>query len=578
MTLSRTLRLHLPVLVLAAMTPLLALRFGGYHVRTFGWVSLALVLWACVQAARGRASAPRSIAGAATFGLVALTVWSGASIAWADSSRHDAWVETARTAGYAAALLLGGTLLANARSFARYATLSGIAIALVGIVTLVRIITATAPLKSFVAGRLDWPIGYAPALAALYLIGMLLLLGVACATERTWYAGRAPGQVALGGIALAGAGVCAALAYAGQTRGTLPALLVAVVAALVVTPFRLAWFLRFLTIALGIVAVRGPLGALFQTQFALRQAPFTKGADADQLLLTAQDAATHAAFVIVGLAVALGLVGAALVPLGIWLADAYARVTGRVGRRALLATVVLVTALVATLGLAASHRSPTSWAKSQYDSCVHPVEAPNDPGSSVSHFANSGTGRCDYYRVALVAFRAHPLLGLGAGNFRGEYVRERTTEEEPRQAHSLPLALLAELGLVGAALGALVLGAVLVATSRFVRSGPARDPAFAGAIAAMAYWVAHASIDWLWQVPAVSLVPVVLAGGLVACVSPGQQRVKAAVAGPIAVGVVLVSLALVLPVTLADAKLRSARDPHLQEQHPKQALEAAVDA
>ncbi|MCW2974237.1 MAG: hypothetical protein JWN72_2510, partial [Thermoleophilia bacterium] len=44
------------------------------------------------------------------------------------------------------------------------------------------------------------------------------------------------------------------------------------------------------------------------------------------------------------------------------------------------------------------------------------------------------------------------------------------------------------------------------------------------------------------------------------------------------VGVVLVALALVLPVTLADAKLRRARDPQLQEQHPKQALAAAVDA
>ncbi|MBC7461232.1 MAG: hypothetical protein H7287_07710, partial [Thermoleophilia bacterium] len=277
MTISRALRLHLPVLVLAAIAPLLALKFGGYHVRTFGWVTLVLVLWASVQAARGRASAPRSVAGAATFGLITLTVWSGASIAWADFSRHDAWVETTRTAGYAAAFLLGGTLLANARSFARFATLSGFGIALIGLVTLVRIITATAPLKSFVAGRLDWPIGYAPALAALYLIGMLLLLGAACACERAWQATRSNAQVALGGLALSGAGVCAALAYTGQTRGTLPALLVAVVVALVVTPFRLAWLLRFATIALAIVVVHGPLGALFHTQFELRQAPFTRG-------------------------------------------------------------------------------------------------------------------------------------------------------------------------------------------------------------------------------------------------------------------------------------------------------------
>ncbi|MBC7461618.1 MAG: hypothetical protein H7287_09685 [Thermoleophilia bacterium] len=75
-----------------------------------------------------------------------------------------------------------------------------------------------------------------------------------------------------------------------------------------------------------------------------------------------------------------------------------------------------------------------------------------------------------------------------------------------------------------------------------------------------------------------TLAPVVLAGGLVACVSPGQQRVRAADAGPVAAGAVLVALALVLPVTLADAKLRRARDPQLQEDHPRQSIQAAQDA
>ncbi|MCW2949873.1 MAG: hypothetical protein JWN41_886, partial [Thermoleophilia bacterium] len=130
-TIDRMLRLHLPVVALALAAPWLALQYGGYHVRTFGWVALVLIFWACVQAARGRASAPRSVAGLATLAFIALAIWSSASISWADFARHDAWVESVRTAAYAAAFLLGGTLLANARSFARFATLSGFGIALV---------------------------------------------------------------------------------------------------------------------------------------------------------------------------------------------------------------------------------------------------------------------------------------------------------------------------------------------------------------------------------------------------------------------------------------------------------------
>jgi hypothetical protein len=202
----------------------------------------------------------------------------------------------------------------------------------------------------------------------------------------------------------------------------------------------------------------------------------------------------------------------------------------------------------------------------------------NDPGTGTSYFANSGTGRCDYYRVALESSAERPLRGLGAGNFRGEYVRERETAEEPRVVHSLPLQLLAELGIVGFALGATVLGCVGWAAWRFIRSGDARDATFAGAIGALGYWLAHASIDWLWQLPAVSLPALALAGGLVACVSPAQRHVRTAVAAPIAAGLMLATIALVLPITMADLRLREARDPALQKRDPKAALAAARDA
>lgn len=571
---------HLPVLVLAAAPLLLALRFGGYHPRHAGWLVLALAAWACLESARGRLSAPRSASGIATVALLALTAWTAASIAWADVSRHDAWVEALRAAGYTAAFVLGGALLASARTFARFALLTGAGITLLGLATVVQLMRSDSPLQLFVAGRLDWPVGYAPALAGMYLFGCMLLLGVSTAAEQHWRREGRHVDVLLGGAALAGAGLCAALALLAQSRGTLPALLVAVLASLVATPHRASWLLRLAAVAAPVIALRERLGAPFTTQFDLRQAPFTEGADPDALLASAELAAREAGIAALVALLATLLAGAALVPLGAWLSGSIGSFEATRGVRLAPPLLIASIALAGALLLLSADRegSPGRWVQRQWDGCVNPPARVNDPGASSSYFANAGTGRCDYYRVALQSARERPLVGLGAGNFRGEYVRERETAEEPRVVHSLPLQLLAELGIVGALLGATVLGCVGWAAWRFVDSGAHRDATFAGAVGAIGYWTAHASIDWLWQLPAVSLPALTLAGGLVACVSPAQGRVRAAVGAPIAAGVALAVVALVLPVTMADLRLRQARDPILQQEDAAAALSAARDA
>jgi len=579
LTVSRVLCTYVPVAVLALVPAVLALRFGGYHPRHSGWVVLGLALWACERAARGRLSAPGSLAGIATFALLGLTAWTTTSIAWADTSTHAAWVEGSRAAGYAAAFVLGGALLANARGYARFVWMAGAGISLLAVATIVRMLGG-APLTSFVAGRLDWPIGYVPGVAAMYLIGMFLLLGVSVAAEVRWAAERTLARLTISGAALAGAGTCAAFALLAQSRGTIPAVLVAIIATLVATPTRVAWLLRIALIGGALVASSGPIGDVYQSQFAWRQAPFTQGADQGALLTAAEGNARTGAAAILVAAVALGLLGMMLPLLSTALGARLHALRARTGVNPLLpATVLAVALIVGVLALASpGGRSIPDRAREQIDTCLHPPERVNDPGSATSYFATTGTGRCDYYRVALIAAKQYPVAGLGAGNFRGAYVRDRRTGEEPLVTHSLPLQLLSELGFIGAALGATTLVCVVLAMLRFVRSGPQRDPAFAGAIGAIAYWCGHASIDWLWQLPAVSLVPVALAGGLVACVSPGQRRVRLAVAAPVAAGVALAVVAVVLPVTMADSALRRARDPELRTQHPEQALAAARDA
>jgi O-antigen ligase len=94
-----------------------------------------------------------------------------------------------------------------------------------------------------------------------------------------------------------------------------------------------------------------------------------------------------------------------------------------------------------------------------------------------------------------------------------EWLRERPVEVAVRDVHSLELGTATELGIPGL-LGLLVLiGGVGLAGRRALRVG---QPLAAGCCAASAVWLLHASIDWDWEVPAVTLPVFVMAGALIA--------------------------------------------------------------
>jgi hypothetical protein len=75
------------------------------------------------------------------------------------------------------------------------------------------------------------------------------------------------------------------------------------------------------------------------------------------------------------------------------------------------------------------------------------------------------------------------------------------------------LEMATELGLPGLLLLALLLGGVAAAARRALRR---RASLAAGACAAATVWLLSAMIDWHWQVPAVTLPAIVLAGALLA--------------------------------------------------------------
>ena len=134
-------------------------------------------------------------------------------------------------------------------------------------------------------------------------------------------------------------------------------------------------------------------------------------------------------------------------------------------------------------------------------------------GAGATRFVSLQSNRYDYWRVAVRAFEAEPLHGVGAGGWAVDWLRYRTISEFAQDAHSLPLQTLAELGLVGVALLLAFLGGLGVTALRTLR----RSPALAyGPIAVLVAYFAHAPLDWDWEMPAVTMVAMVLGGALIA--------------------------------------------------------------
>jgi hypothetical protein len=129
----------------------------------------------------------------------------------------------------------------------------------------------------------------------------------------------------------------------------------------------------------------------------------------------------------------------------------------------------------------------------------------------VSRFGTLQSNRYDYWSVAFRAFAAEPIHGVGAGGWAVWWLRDRTINDFAQDAHSLPLQTLAELGLVGVALLAAFVAGVVLAGRRALGTAPALA---AGPLAGLVAYAAHAPLDWDWQMPAVTLVAIVLAGML----------------------------------------------------------------
>lgn len=142
-------------------------------------------------------------------------------------------------------------------------------------------------------------------------------------------------------------------------------------------------------------------------------------------------------------------------------------------------------------------------------------------GATADRLASTDSNRYAYWRVALGAAADDPLTGTGPGGFAVVWLRDREIDEPVRDAHSLPIETLAELGLVGLLL-LLAFGAAVGAGAVMAR----RRTALAAGPASLALvWAVHACVDWDWEMPAVTI-PALTAMGLLLALAdgPGEAR------------------------------------------------------
>jgi hypothetical protein len=459
--------------VLLAAPTALAFFSGGYFDEARLWAAIgafALVLLAAIASDQ---PLPRSWPGRlALGGLAALTAWTALSISWAPLA-GPAFHDTQRLLLYlavltASAALLRGWATAEAVEPALAAgTLIVIGYGLSGRL-LPGLIHETHSLSA--AGRLEQPLTYWNATGALAAIGVVLcarLSGDGSRREVT-RAAAAAAAVPLG------VGV-----YLSFSRGALAALGAGLLVLLLLSFDRVQ--LRAIAIAVaGGVLASIPAGLMSGVRSLHGSAGTREGQGALMLaLLLALMAAAG------GLTLRLIRGGREPRPLP---------AIKRVHLVGALVVLLLATALL----VARSHEKTTA----------SPAR-----GATTARLSSIESNRYAYWRVAGHMFAAHPLRGEGSGSFAVEWLERRRIPEAAQDAHSLYIETAAELGLVGlAALAAFLWGEAAAGRRAYLR-----DRALtAGWIAALAVWLVHAGLDWDWEMPALSLIAVILAGALIA--------------------------------------------------------------
>jgi hypothetical protein len=152
-----------------------------------------------------------------------------------------------------------------------------------------------------------------------------------------------------------------------------------------------------------------------------------------------------------------------------------------------------------------------------------PIGSTTDPTARLSGLAGN---RYVVWKSAIKAFDTYPAGGTGAGTFEFWWNQHGTNIEFIRDTHNIWLENLAELGVPGLLLiVAAAAAAVGVAVTVRVRARRAATAGAAAAFLAVAIvYLLHASVDWMWESTAVTVLA--LAGVAVVGVRLSSRRVR----------------------------------------------------
>ncbi len=432
-------------------------------------VGIVLILSAPV---RVRLGGP---AGWAMAALGLLLAWTLASILWT-STPGAVFEDSAQVLVYCVLFFLGvwGANLLGRRMLLALLPV-GLAGLLVGLFTVSKLWNVDSALA--VLGRdatLSFPLGYRNANATFFLMTAWPCIVLAAESRFHW--------LARAGF-LASATLSFELALLSQSRGSLPAAIVALAVVLIVSRRRLR-VVTFLGLAiLPILPAAPTLLDVFQHGRA----------DAGALPFIHDAARTVALSSLVSLVLAGGFITAVESRLRL----------GRSGVQMITRVLAVATAIIVVVGGAAvfsRYGGPVSFID-QRVSELKQDDSPDFQGQRTRFGFNVGTERPDLWRVALSEGAQHPFLGGGTGSFQVTYLRERDTDLTPRDPHSIELLMLSELGVPGLLLFATLIGGSFLAAGRSRRLGPNAAALCAGSLGGATEWLVQGSYDWLWHYP-----------------------------------------------------------------------------
>ena len=335
-------------------------------------------------------------------------------------------------------------------------------------------------------GRLYSPIGYWNGLGAIAAIASLVAAGMAAARLPT----------PLRAVASASIVVTLPTLYLTFSRGALWAAAAGLVVLVAVSPERL----RLVVSLAAVLPWAAAAIAIVHSHDALTAA---------HLHREAVTAAGHAVLLPLAVLAVAASVSSAVT------ASAEERVTVPIGVQKVVGALLLTSVFLALAAVVIYRGGPIPLEDSIRRSLDVPYQRTPTPDLNQRLSDVSPSGRLDQWRVAWTTFRRHPIAGVGAGGWEAEWLRHEPYNDYNQRPHSLYLEVLAELGLIGAALLAL---AVVPPPVAFFRRR--REPAACAAVAGFSVFLFHAAVDWDWQLPGVTVPALMCASCLLAMASP----------------------------------------------------------